>query len=348
MPELDLQGRHFKVVLSLREDFLPHLEGWRRSIPSLLRNRFRLLPMNGQQALAAVTKSGGRLVDRGLGRAIVAFVAAAHAGLHDGVAEAATGAAQAVETGDLSQVTIEPALLSLVCTGLNERRKAAHKTAIDQELLSGTGLAIITEFYEGCVRDLPDRARRFIEDELITEVGFRNPYSREDALAQGYLTGAQLETLVKRRLLRVERHLGTDRIELVHDRLTAVVRTFRDQERARLRREHDAANLRKYRRNTMVAAVGGLTAAMVALVFWQLWRSAQDLLSAYRAEQEYRRVAEESQRTTAQRLAEEKAFSEKTRSLEEADKKRVRALTIASQKNYDQAIAFAGRSSRGL
>jgi tetratricopeptide (TPR) repeat protein len=261
-PPLELGARHFKLLLSFREDFLADIEGWRGSIPSLGRNRFRLLPMNGHQALEAVTKTGGRLVDRTMGQAIVSFVAAARPVLPGGNHRAAAAtAAPAAETENLAELTIEPALLSLVCTGLNERRKAAHKATIDQTLLSGTGLEIVAGFYQGCVRDLPDRARRFIEDELITEGGFRNTYSREDAIAQGFLSDQQLETLVKRRLLRVERHLGTDRIELVHDLLTSVVRTFRNQERARSRR-------RAYRWRMASGAVGGLAALIVVWVSW--------------------------------------------------------------------------------
>jgi tetratricopeptide (TPR) repeat protein len=338
-PPVEPQGRHFKLVFSFREDFLPEVEGWRSEIPSLVRNRFRLLPMNGQQALAAVTKTGGRLVDNTIGQAIVSFVAAAHAGLHRSAphAAAATGTVSTGETDDLAQVTIEPALLSLVCTGLNERRKAAHKATIDQALLSGTGMEIVTEFYEGCVRDLPDRARRFIEDELITEGGFRNPYSREDAIAQGYLSDKQLEALVKRRLLRVERHLGTDRIELIHDLLTTAVRTFRDQERARSQRELAAEKDRKYRRRMLITATGGIAALIVlsilASVFWFLWRNAADALKAYETAEAGRHQAEE-------RLSKETAQNEQMRALDEADKKRAHALTVASGKKYDEAIVL--------
>jgi len=331
-PPLEPQGRHFKVVFSFREDFLPEVESWRSEIPSLVRNRFRLLPMNGQQALAAVTKTGGRLVDDTIGQAIVSFVAAAHAGLHRSAphAAAATGTVSTGETDDLAQATIEPALLSLVCTGLNERRKAAHKATIDQALLSGTGMEIVTEFYEGCVRDLPDRARRFIEDELITEGGFRNPYSREDAITQGYLSDKQLEALVKRRLLRVERHLGTDRIELIHDLLTTAVRTFRDQERARSQRELAAEKDRKYRLRMLITATGGIAALIVlsilASVFWLLWRNAEDALKARETAEAGRHQAE--------------VQNEQMRALDEADKKRAHALTVASGKKYDEAIVL--------
>jgi tetratricopeptide (TPR) repeat protein len=298
VPPLELAARRFKLVLSFREDFLAEVEGWRSAIPSLVRNRFRLLPMNGHQALAAVTKTGGRLVDPAIGQAIVSFVAAARARFVGSSPQAATAAAlPAAETDDLASLRIDPALLSLVCTGLNERRKAAHKATIDQDLLSGTGLAIITEFYEGCVWDLPVHARRFIEEKLITESGFRNPYSREDAIAQGYLSNQQLEILVKRRLLRVERHLGTDRIELVHDLLTAVVRRFRDQERDRSQR-------RTYRRRMAFGAIGGLSVLIGAWFVFNFWE---------------------------------------IQTLDKADKQLAHALTVASRKDYDQAIAlFAG------
>ena len=312
-PRLELQTRRFKVVLSFREDFLPDVEGWRGAIPSLLRNRFRLLPMNGEQALLAVTKTGGRLVDEVVGRAIVSFVAAAPKKLHGSAVAvaAANGEAHANESDDLAQLTIEPAYLSLVCTGLNERRKVAHKATIDQGLLTGTGSTIVKEFYESCVRDLPDQARRFIENELITESGFRNPYSREDAVTQGYLSETELEALVKRRLLRVERHLGAERIELVHDLLTDVVHTFREQERARRRRQLMAQKAKARRRRFWAIAAGTLLALVVGVVLFI--------------------------------YSQEHAFNERIRELEQADKDCTHALAVASQRNYDQAILlFAG------
>src|SRR5262249_17384972 len=42
--------QRYKVLLSFREDFLPALEGWKRDLPSILRNRLRLLPMSQERA----------------------------------------------------------------------------------------------------------------------------------------------------------------------------------------------------------------------------------------------------------------------------------------------------------
>ena len=351
-PVLELPARRFKVVLSFREDFLPEVEGWRGAIPSLVRNRFRLLPMNGKQALAAVTKTGGRLVDPAIGQKIVAFAAAAETGRESRPPETApTDATREGEPDDVAELTIEPALLSLVCTGLNERRKAAHKATIDQALLSTTGQAIVTEFYERCVRDLPERGRRFIEEKLITESGFRNPFPREDAIAQGYLSESQLEALVKGRLLRVERHLGTDRIELIHDLLTKVVRAFRDQERARTleseRVERERVAKRRTRFVVLGAGLGGTLALLLASVFFYLWTSEKAALERYQQGEQARRQAELRQneaeahrRESEEKLSKEEALNEETRAVEGADKIRADALTAASRQQYDRAIAL--------
>ncbi len=69
----------YKIIVSLREDFLPDLEAWRREIPSLGRVRVRLLPMQPEQALSAVYDTAPHLMDEATARRIVAFVAAAQA-----------------------------------------------------------------------------------------------------------------------------------------------------------------------------------------------------------------------------------------------------------------------------
>jgi hypothetical protein len=202
---IDLRARRSKVLISFREDYLPDTEDWRGVIPSLSTpNRLRLIQMNGHQALQAVRDTGGGLVDSATAEGIVRLVAAERAKLRgrDRAGEAAPNS----EASDLSQVKIEPALLSLICTKLNERRKDERKATIDQDLLSKAAPDIVKDFYEESMRDLPLSARRFIEEELITEGGYRNTYDRDEAIAQNYLSTEQIEKLVKGRLLRSERH----------------------------------------------------------------------------------------------------------------------------------------------
>ena len=234
---LDLRGQRYKVLLSFREDFLPEVEGWKGELPSLMRNRLRLLPMSADRALQVVSGEtpAGRtheLVNDETAREIVRFVAAVQTG------DEKTGRGKRVrKAADLAwdKLEIEPALLSLVCAGLNAKRMARGQATIDAALLADTGEAIIGDFYQRCVADVPDKTRRFIEDALITEGGFRNSYPLQDALDQGALTEPLLRQLVDRRLLRIDHQLGADRVELIHDRLTDVVREHRDRERERIR-----------------------------------------------------------------------------------------------------------------
>ena len=246
---LDLRSHQYKVLLSFREDYLPDMESWRIEIPSIMRNRLRLMPMNGTQAFYAVFNTGKNLVNEEISRDIVRFVAAAQVDVGaSSVRQASTGIhAPTEQTGSqpIEDLIVEPALLSLVCYELNERRKIAGKQHIDQGLLQGTGSAILTEFYEKSTKDLPQQTRRFIQENLVTESGFRNSYPRDDALNQHLITEEELEHLIHKRLLRVESQMGTDRIELIHDLLTGVVCEFRNRDRDKVQREIERQKWRK-------------------------------------------------------------------------------------------------------
>lgn len=261
---LDLRRMAYKLVVTLREDFLPHLEGWRAAVPSLGRVRVRLLPMRPEQALSAVYDTAPHLMDEPLARRIVAFVAAAQEPLGGG--------------------EIEPALLSLFCRGLNERRKQQGADRFDEQLLQGAQQSIIADYYRSCVQGLPDSVNRFIESDLITEKGFRNSYAKDDAVP-AVLSEEQLDRLINRRLLRVEERYGTARIELTHDLLTRAVMADRDRrrveeekaalaQRAEAERQALAAQARTQRRRLLAMAVVALVClAFAGVAAWQ-WRQA--------------------------------------------------------------------------
>ncbi|MEO8659441.1 MAG: WD40 repeat domain-containing protein [Bryobacteraceae bacterium] len=247
---LSLDSPRYKVLLSFREDFLAAIEGWKRDIPSLLRNRLRLLPMSGDQAFEAVNSTAPHLAPEPIARRIVSFVAAA-----------------GEDSGESADLEVAPALLSLVCHGLNERRKEQGKTAFDDALLTGTGQAIVADFYRNAVAGVGQPVQRFIERELITERGFRKPCDVDDARTVHGVTDRDLALLVDRRVLRIEPGRGTERVELTHDLLTGVVREHRDRQREKERVS------RQRRRLGIFSAVGVMLAGLV-VVFGLLYRSA--------------------------------------------------------------------------
>ncbi|MBL8524232.1 MAG: ATP-binding protein [Betaproteobacteria bacterium] len=215
----DFSRADYRVLIALREDYLAHLEGVKTTMPSITQNRMRLARMNGQQALAAVIKPGGRLVSQEVAESIVRFVAGG---------------------SELPNAEVEPSLLSLICRELNNARIAQGKSEISVDLLAGSNETILAEFYERSLADQPAAVRKVIEDDLLTDSGYRENLAEERVLKAFTAAEARpdaattLATLVNRRLLRIEERLDVRRVELTHDVLTGVVAASR---KARLERE---------------------------------------------------------------------------------------------------------------
>jgi hypothetical protein len=280
----NLRSRNYKLLISLREDFLPDLEGWCRPIPALGRSRVRLLRLRTDEAVDAVHKPAVHLMTDELARRVVDIIAGED--LHLG---RDTSLPDGVRPGnELGAAEVEPPLLSLFCRELNEERKRRGQAQFDEQLVEDAKRDTLSNYYSSCVSDLPPRVARFIESELITEKGFRDSYIREDAVP-AHLTDDELTQLIRSRLLRLEDHYGAQRIELTHDVLTGAVREHRDRrlaeereaelkaEKQRQQAELQAAQrhagaLRK--RSRILAAVLAVT-AIIAVVAGFLYVSAE-------------------------------------------------------------------------
>jgi WD40 repeat protein len=205
----------YKILISLREDFLPDLEELRRRMPTIVHNRMRLRRMPGDSALRVVMRAGEHLIDPVVAAAVIRFVAGGDDGRH------------------LPELEVEPALLSLVCRELNNKRRQRGEARITAALLEGNRTEILTDFYERCVSDMPTPVRAFVEDRLLTVSGYRDSMALENALSISGVEKAAVEQLVARRLLRLEHWGGVPRVELTHDVLTGVIRASRDTRKER-------------------------------------------------------------------------------------------------------------------
>ena len=215
----DFSRADYRILIALREDYLAHLEGVKGVMPSITQNRMRLARMNGQQALAAVMKPGGKLVTQEVAESIVRFIAGG---------------------AELRNAEVEPSLLSLICRELNNARIAQGRTEISADLLAGSHDTILSEFYERALADQPVAVRKVIEDDLLTESGYRESLAEERLLKAFAVAGAAadaLATLVNRRLLRIEERLDVRRVELTHDVLCGVVKASREMRLAREAKE---------------------------------------------------------------------------------------------------------------
>lgn len=257
---IDFSARRFRCVLGFREDFLPDLEERFAAHRIATISRLRITKMGESQALQAVLKTGGALVDEMVARRIVEFVSAA-----------GSKSARVIE--------IEPALLSVVCFELNNRRIGHGEKRISADLLEGAQEAIIAEFYQRGTDGLDPAVQVFIERELLTESGYRDSCAVEDAVQRFGVPLTVIQSLVERRILRLEERFGVLRVELTHDVLAPVVRTNRDQRLAEAaaaaERERDKVRQRQILR--WVWAGGSVAAVAVSLmvVFFTMYRQAE-------------------------------------------------------------------------
>jgi hypothetical protein len=283
--DFDFGRADYRVLITLREDYLAYLESVKDTMPSITQNRMRLARMNGEQALSAVTRPGGKLVTPEVAEAIVRFVAGG---------------------SELQNAEIEPSLLSLVCRELNTIRQTQHRKEISTDLLAGSRETILSEFYERSLADQPEGVRRVIEDELLTESGYRESFAEErvkKSLAAAGAAPDALATLVNRRLLRIEERLDMRRVELTHDVLCGVVLASRNQRHTREareaaerqlaeQREREAATHRALVRTRLVATVCvvllvlAIIAAAFGFVGMQRAKTAQAEVQASRSHAE--------------------------------------------------------------
>ncbi len=281
----DFARGDYRVLISLREDYLAPLESLKAQMPSVTQNRLRLAPMTGRQALEAVLGPGKGLVSQEVAEAIVRFVAGG---------------------SEIANAEVEPSLLSLVCRELNDTRITQGRDEISLDLLAGSHDTILSNFYERALADQPAAVRRIVEDELLTESGFRENIAEETLRARLAAAGAApdtLATLVNRRLLRVEERLDMRRVELTHDVLCGVVKASRDVRQEREAREATERMLAEQRERAaaarralvrarqvaavcIVLAVGAVAAAIFAYWSSQRAKRAEDLAQQSRVQAE--------------------------------------------------------------
>ncbi|MDE2209259.1 MAG: ATP-binding protein, partial [Betaproteobacteria bacterium] len=246
--KFDFTRSDYRILIALREDYLAHLEALKGVMPSITQNRMRLARMTGEQALEAVMKPGGKLVSQEVAEAIVRFVAGG---------------------SELRNAEVEPSLLSLICRELNNARIAKGRTEISADLLAGSHETILAEFYERALADQPAALRHYIEDELLTESGYRESIAEESVRKAFAGMGAKpdaLPTLVDRRLLRIEERLDVRRVELTHDVLCSVVRASRDLRHEREARDAAERKLAEQRARELATRKALVRARQIAAV----------------------------------------------------------------------------------
>ena len=274
-----------KVLFSLRDDFLHWLERWRPQMPSVMENRLELLALRGPEALQVVTGPARKrskrdpdlpaIVDDATAELIVRFVA----GVNSEV--------------PIERISNVPPLLNLVCEQLNSSRIAEDKLVIDAEAVKGQAQSVLSDFYNCCFADFPNEVRYFVEDELLSDSGFRESITVDSAVAKMGRRGIEkpqpiLLELVNQRLLTIDDRRGAPRVELTHDILTPIASESRirrlDEQAAIASRLQTAKRFRK--RLKWLTAVGLVAALLVGYSLFEINRERQHQASLARTTNE--------------------------------------------------------------
>ena len=246
-----------KTLFSFREEFLPEFESVTAKIPSIKYSRFRLMPMNGNQAYEVITRTWRNNINAEQAHRIVSFF---------------SNDTNKNLSYDLME--IEPSLLSQVCSFIEKERVLQNREKISAEFLNKFPKEIIlrsiynealTESNAVVTRGVISNGKsvlmtakplnEFVEDKLITDEGYRTKYaltSQDERVKPG------IEVLKTKYFVRDD---GKS-VELTHDILTPLIKSDREE-----RRKAVAMAVAKRKANKRALYIV-LFAAVVAGAIW--------------------------------------------------------------------------------
>lgn len=256
--DFNYKVQKIKTLFSFREEFLPEFEDVTAKIPSIKYSRFRLLPMNGNQAYEVITKTWQQSINATQAQKIVGFFAS-----------------DADENHPYELMEIEPSLLSQICSFIEKERLRLGGETISSEfldkypkemILRSIYNEVLAESNGAVEKDLPVSSNvpqnnmpvnEFIEDKLITDEGYRTKYvmtDHDEKIRPG------IEVLKGKYFVRDD---GKS-VELTHDVLTALIKKDREERRKQLA----MALAKKKAHRRAIAIVAG--ALLAAFFIWYL------------------------------------------------------------------------------
>ena len=319
-----------KIVFAFREEYLPEFETITSKIPSLKYSRFRLLPMNGNQAYEVITKTWKENINPSEARQIVSYFTNE----------------QAPDNYDL--ITVEPSLLSQVCAYIDRERIDSGGGKVSAELLNRYPKeAILRSIYEEAVTEANNSLNRkdndnrnvikeFVEDRLITSEGYRTKYhlgAGDEILWPG------INVLSAKYFVREDDNV----VELTHDVVTPLIKADREKRR----KEIALANARKKARKRMLVIL--LATILVAGGLWALAISQRGRAIEDRDKANREKATAERGKIAADSLAgisrAEKVYTDR---LIATRKDSLRKAFINELKNQDSSAAMIDRLNKEI
>lgn len=228
---------NYRVVISLREDYLAQLESLKKFMPSLNKSRYRIVQMTVIQAMEAVTKSAKGLIDNEAAAGIIKKMPGITDHDFDAVAE---------DTDNVKRLLVEPFLLSLICFQINEKRIERKLDKFTTELITDFKIEdVIKSFYNNTLKPFGDNVSEGIEDSLLTEGGYRKLEVLEQLQTDYKIDKTAIAALINSRIIRQEDRDGVEYVELIHDVLVPVIKQRRDERLTKIREKEKSESIRR-------------------------------------------------------------------------------------------------------
>jgi hypothetical protein len=241
-------NQKIKILFSFREEFLPEFENITSKIPSIKYSRFRLMPMNGNQAYDVITKTWRENIDTVEANKIVGFFIN-----------------EKDKNRSYDVMEVEPSLLSQVCSYIDKERIIEGGNKISSEFLNKYPKEIILRSIYDEVLAEANKAvnnasskpvNEFVEDKLITDEGYRTKYGLNE-IDNSLLPG--IDVLKAKYFLRDD----GNSIELSHDVLTPLIKEDREKRRKEIAL---AAARVKAKKRAVKIITGSLIFSIIAAV----------------------------------------------------------------------------------
>ncbi|HEX2060604.1 MAG TPA: pentapeptide repeat-containing protein, partial [Thermoanaerobaculia bacterium] len=236
-------GPDVKVLLSLREDYLPELEALRQSVPTIFQKMMRL---------DALTLDGAR--DAIVRPAALEFPNKTAFTYEPEVVDSMLAFLQRRKIGNrwVDTGMVDPGQLQILCQHLDRRRRERGATIITRDDLGGdAGMQrILRRFYRDILRRVPAvragwggqrwqpsrsnfllfhfprvAVRTLIQKGLITRTGYRDSLMGETIVDRYGVAHEDLWRMVDAKLIRAVTRLDSQFFELTHDSLIGPIRT---------------------------------------------------------------------------------------------------------------------------
>lgn len=216
----------YKLVFSVREDYLGEMESVAARIPTIMHHRFRLTQLSQEQARKAIREPAAMKNDK-LNGPPFTYADEAIDMLVDFLSR------RRDRQGYCQGIDVEPFQLQIICQHIEDKvsKRSAETGPIviyKDDLGGPEGMEqVLEQFYNDQIDQLPEETRewahRLCENGLISQTGKRISLEEDYIGSEFGVDPSTLIKLIELRLLRAEPRVGSTYYELSHDTLVGAV-----------------------------------------------------------------------------------------------------------------------------